>query len=488
MLASAIAALGLTPRPPPRTVGVIGGGIAGLACARRLEELGLECTVFDTGKRGPGGRASSRMWRNRPADHTIQSVGATPGSAFHKRLLELEASGLVKPWSGMGTLSEAGFALRNEGDTTRYIGVGGMSTLADELARGLDIRQDTWVSPNGGIFEEGGGWCVLESRSVTRRFDAVVIAHNGKCAERLTSKISARPVHMLLRSRFAPAATGGGAGGGRMTLNSMYSLLIELPAGVMPGADARNGVDGAYVEDDGVLRYVGCNDAKYAAGSGDAADGRGGGTEVWTVLSSGAFGKAHKVAQEQLEGSEAEGEVTALLLAALERAVGLSPGAVQSAALATKLQLWGAAIPMNRWDGQRRRRRRPVQAPLAHSLATPPRPLARAATFHPAVPSLAPHARRAQRRRLSRPTAARCRWRLPLLGCRSHRRRGRLALSLGRGRLDGRVCVPVGRAAGRAHRLRRALRRRRRARARRGGRTVRARGRRRLRQRLRWQV
>ena len=57
------------------------------------------------------------------------------------------------------------------------------------------------------------------------------------------------------------------------------------------------------------------------------------------------------MAQEQLEGTEAEAEVTALLLAAVERALGLAEGAVAKAASATKLQLWGAAIPMNRWDG-----------------------------------------------------------------------------------------------------------------------------------------
>ena len=57
----------------------------------------------------------------------------------------------------------------------------------------------------------------------------------------------------------------------------------------------RGGVDGAYVEHEPSLRYLGCNDAKHGSGKGNA------GTEVWTVLSSGAFGKAHKVAQEQLD-------------------------------------------------------------------------------------------------------------------------------------------------------------------------------------------
>ena len=62
-------------------------------------------------------------------------------------------------------------------------------------------------------------------------FDAVVIAHNGKCAERLTSTLPAQDVHALLRTRFAarlPPGGGGGGGGGRFCLNSLYSLLFEV--------------------------------------------------------------------------------------------------------------------------------------------------------------------------------------------------------------------------------------------------------------------
>jgi len=273
-------------------------------------------------------------------------VGCTEGSVFHGFLEELESKGVVRKWLGLGTLDSDGFAPAAISEP-RYIGVGGMGALADELARGLDIRQDTWVSPNGGIYEERGesrGWFVRESKTVQRCFDAIVIAHNGKCAERLTSKIAAHDVHMLLRARFASAATGGGPGGGRMTLNSMYSLLVELPTSVMPSASTRGGVDGAYVAHEPALRYLGCNDAKYGGGVGGRE------TEVWTVLSSGPFGKAHKVAQEMLEGTPAEAEVTALLLSAVERACGLREGVLGACAVRTKLQLWGAAIPMNRWD------------------------------------------------------------------------------------------------------------------------------------------
>ena len=41
-----------------------------------------------------------------------------------------------------------------------------------------------------------------------------------------------------------------------MTLNSMYSLLVELPAGVMPTREGRGGVDGAYVDNEPALRCI----------------------------------------------------------------------------------------------------------------------------------------------------------------------------------------------------------------------------------------
>ena len=150
-------------------VGVIGGGVAGLSCAARLQELGVAVTLYDTGKRGPGGRCSSRLWRGRPADHAAQFAEArTP--AFAEFLASLEASGAARRLESLATLTAAGAAATVVSDgVPRYVGVGGMGKITDALAASVDdVRQDVWVSPNGGIKRNAGhgAWLVREGKGV----------------------------------------------------------------------------------------------------------------------------------------------------------------------------------------------------------------------------------------------------------------------------------------------------------------------------------
>ena len=327
---------------PLQHVGVIGGGIAGLSCASRLQELGVAVTLYDTGKRGPGGRASSRLWRGQVADHAAQFCEArTP--IFTTHMEELLSEGKVHRLApdALCNLISPGVVEPLADNVPRFVGVGGMGAIADAAVGYLDdVKQDLWVSPNNGIRQDANGkWLVRESKSVERPFDAVVIAHNGKCAERLTSRVPARSTHMLLRTRFAAKVGGGGGGGGRMTLNSMYSLLFEVPTGTLPSTLGAC----SFVKCEPTLRLLSNNNAKHAA-KADAP------TEVWTVLSSGAFGAKHKAPQENLP-AEVEQEVTALLLNAIDRVAGLPPSTLSKSVTATKLQLWGAAVPLNVWSG-----------------------------------------------------------------------------------------------------------------------------------------
>lgn len=59
--------------------------------------------------------------------------------------------------------------------------------------------QDVWVPPSNGLQAAGGSWNVVVPRDQSYNFDAAVIAHNGKCAERLTSSTPAKEARLILR-------------------------------------------------------------------------------------------------------------------------------------------------------------------------------------------------------------------------------------------------------------------------------------------------
>jgi len=121
-------------------VAIVGTGMAGLACARRLASAGVAPVLFDKG-RGPGGRLATRRAEGLQFDHGAQYVTARdPG--FAGVLQGLQTQGVAAPWpDGSGR--------------TRLVGVPGMSGLARAMAQGLDVRQQRQVTS---IRPVGTGW------------------------------------------------------------------------------------------------------------------------------------------------------------------------------------------------------------------------------------------------------------------------------------------------------------------------------------------
>lgn len=291
-------------------VGIIGGGVSGLAAARHFLQCGIACTVFDTGKRGVGGRCSSRTNTDFPGavDHAAQFVKSSGKSdSFTAFVDECAAAGVLRPWDGKFVGSEKE----------------GLGALPNFLAEGIDVRQDRWVAPNGGVFQRGDGTWSADKE----QFDAIIIAHNGKCAERLTSKVRS-PIAKLCKASFGTKPATG-----RMTLNSVYSLVCEVPAGAFASGETARVFD-----DDSVLAFAANQGKKLGWASEDDA------TETWTALSTGAFGKKNKHPQEQLRGTDVEERVKTEMLAALGAALGASEPVKP---LRWRLQLWGAALPLN---------------------------------------------------------------------------------------------------------------------------------------------
>jgi renalase len=114
---------------------VVGAGISGLLAARELQAAGWRVVVLDKDRR-LGGRMATRRVENGTFDHGAQFF-TVRGERFGR---------LVEGWLGEGIVGEwsRGFAdaegKQNEDGHPRYSGSRGMSSIADHLARGLDVR------------------------------------------------------------------------------------------------------------------------------------------------------------------------------------------------------------------------------------------------------------------------------------------------------------------------------------------------------------
>lgn len=177
-------------------VAVVGGGIAGLACARTLADHGWSVTVFDKG-RGPGGRMSTRRTDAGRFDHGAQYFTADD-ARFGRFVESWVAAGVAAPWKGrIVRLGPDGLEATRPHD--RFVGTPGMSAILTHLSTDLEIRFGVRV---GDLSHSGGAWSLTDESGVDLgRFGAVVVAVPAPQAEALL-----RPIDAALADRSAVAA------------------------------------------------------------------------------------------------------------------------------------------------------------------------------------------------------------------------------------------------------------------------------------------
>lgn len=178
----------LTRQAPPR-VAIVGGGFAGLTCARELRLRGCHPVVFEADAR-LGGRCSSRSTRVGLFDDGAQCItGATRLAAYAlQRPGELAA---LHPWTVAATPAEEDRAAKawkkdgwkkdeDEADVTRTlklmgaVGVPSMAALAEALAGTLDVRLDTPILQ---AQRQGWRWTLNSAAGeVDEDFQALVLA------------------------------------------------------------------------------------------------------------------------------------------------------------------------------------------------------------------------------------------------------------------------------------------------------------------------
>jgi renalase len=162
------------------SVGIVGAGLAGLACASRLHEAGLRVMVFEKA-RGPSGRMSTRRadggWS---FDHGASCFTADDKD-FAPVVAGCERAGCVAPWLGrFGALREGVFVPEAPG-RPRWVGQPRMSAIGRHLASGLALRTGWRVASLGqgqpGPIDASSPWWLTDDRGEELGpFDLVVVA------------------------------------------------------------------------------------------------------------------------------------------------------------------------------------------------------------------------------------------------------------------------------------------------------------------------
>jgi renalase len=140
---------------------VVGAGLSGLVAAKELQAAGVEVAVVDKG-RSPGGRLATRRIGSATLDHGAQFFTVRTKS-FQHRVEDWIERGLVTVWShGFGSAEVH----------PRFVAPAGMSSLAKDLAVGLDVSCSSTVVA---VRPSGARWQVVMDEGAVRVADRVVV-------------------------------------------------------------------------------------------------------------------------------------------------------------------------------------------------------------------------------------------------------------------------------------------------------------------------
>ncbi|WP_290653341.1 FAD-dependent oxidoreductase [Aquisalimonas sp.] len=255
-------------------VAVIGAGLAGLACARRLREAGNQVAVLEK-SRGPGGRMTTARGPDWQAD-----LGAQYFTARHPEFIaaveDWRRQGVAALWDGrLVRLGIAGVTAVDD-DRQRWVGGPRMSAVTRNLAQELDVLPETRITGIAG--EPGGLRLQTAAGKEAGAFHAVVVA---------VPPAQAIPLLEPIAPEFAKRAAG-------VMMRPCWSVVVRL-SGETPEFDA------AFVEDD-TLRWLARDGSK--PGRKEAS--------VWVAHAVGPFSEARLEDDAGVIGQEMAGRVQAM--------------------------------------------------------------------------------------------------------------------------------------------------------------------------------
>jgi renalase len=225
---------------------IVGGGIAGLACADLLRG-GRGTTVVYERSRGVGGRCATRRVSGQPVDHGASFLHGT-NDEFLAAARGVPRAGILDGWprlvegAGPPCLPRA-----FEPHEHRLAYEGGLTSFPKHLAAGIDLRLGTHVT---GLSGDSGGVRVHEEGGASIRADVVVLAVPPPSALKLIGPFAGDG-----REAAAMCALLGMIGA-----QACLTVLAGYPLEV-----ARPSWDVCYPEDSPALQMISHDSAKRAA-------------------------------------------------------------------------------------------------------------------------------------------------------------------------------------------------------------------------------
>jgi renalase len=143
-------------------IAIIGAGCSGLAAAHTLRDAGHNITVFEQ-QPAPGGRATTRKRDGFTYEHGAQYIkrGSPASAAFiTERFRAPDLIDISKPvwiFNGTGRIQEGDPEQNAE---PKWCYRSGLSTLAERMAVGLDIRYGTTITR---VQQGGTGWQLFDA-------------------------------------------------------------------------------------------------------------------------------------------------------------------------------------------------------------------------------------------------------------------------------------------------------------------------------------